>query len=185
MSDFRAVPLGPQGPDFAEQGGFHEQFRTTVNMRLGLLAGAVVALVAVAAGASAAGHASFASLRAVPSLEMAFAVVSAMCTFGAVFLVPLLLPTDSEASGAPCALRSARPTRAIVCGRLCTRAAISGAMSEVAAVLGFLLLAIGAEAPVYLALFAVTILSSALTFPRRDVWEAAMAEADDEAQGIG
>ena len=185
MSHFQAVPLGPQGPAFAEQGGFHEQFRTTVIMRCGLLAGAVVALGAVAVVASASQHMSLASLSAVPSLEMAFAVVSAVCTFGAVFLVPLLLPTDSQATGAPCALQSARPTRAIVCGRLCTRAVISGAMSEVAALLGFLLLAMGADAPVYLSLFAVTILSSALTFPRRDVWEAAMAEADDETQGIG
>ena len=187
MSDFQVVPVGPQPSTFAEPTGLRERFRVTVLMRGGLLLGAVVALGIVAAGMSLAQPATVVAFREIPSLEMAFALVSAVCTFTAVFIVPLLLPVDELRSATTlCALQSPPPTKETVCGRLCTRAVISGAMSEVAALLAFILLAMGADPPVYLALFAVTLLSSALTFPRWNVWEAAVVGAeDDELPSLG
>jgi len=178
MSDLQ---LASHGQGLAE-GGIERRLRTATAMRLSLLAVAALLATAAVFGPS---HLFATRFETVPTLEVAFGFLAALSTLFSILVVPLMMPVQSLAdSAAPCALQSAGPARGVVPGRLYSRALISGVTCELAALLGVVLHVLGSEPPVCWAMLTVTILSSLLTFPRRDVWEAAMLAADSEVPGI-
>lgn len=69
--------------------------------------------------------------------------------------------------------------------RLHARAIHAGSWSTIPAVLGFALVVLGFDVPVYLGFLAATVASSALSFPRWSHWERVCTEADAATETAG
>jgi hypothetical protein len=144
--------------------------RSAKIVRWGLLAGGVVALGIVAAILN-----GKLDETVPPMILMVFSVFSALNVVMALFLVPFIVPLHSTQVMATEPLPGSIATQGVP-GRLFTRAILSGAFSEIPAMLGFVLFVLGLEPQLYVAFLAATVVSSAMTFPRWSVWEAALME---------
>jgi hypothetical protein len=165
------------------QDSLRQRYRSAVMVRYGLLAGVVVALGLAAAALSAVMVAPSNAAETVAILERTFGLVSGFSALAAVVLVPLMMPTNAPHSATHCARQSASPGALSVAGCLFSRAIISGGMASVPAILGFVLFVSGADVTAYLAFVALTIVCSALTFPRWAVWQATVVAAEMDTPG--
>ena len=105
-----------------------------------------------------------------------FAVVSIASAVAAIFLVPLIVPLNRPMATFPdptLAPGAAPPLDTGVAGRLFTRSILSGALTESIGLLGFVLLILGVSTQTYLFFLALSLVGSAVTWPRWSQWEQA------------
>jgi hypothetical protein len=139
------------------------RFKTATVIRLGWL-GAVFVLVLVSWVLTLTRVGDGPQMDGMQIVAITFGVLSLACGLMAVFAVPFMF----RISG--CA-----PER--VSGRLFSRAIVSGSMSEVGGLLGFILFITTGSVPVYAALVAISVVSSLLSWPLWSGWVAATFEA--------
>jgi hypothetical protein len=118
-------------------------------------------------------------------LSMTFGFVSAMAALCAVLVVPAILPLEVSPSARAAAQRSGTSVSEIVAGKLFSRTIVAGGMTEIAGLLGFVLLVSGADVTIYATFLVLSLASSAMTWPRWSVWEQAAMDAAAFLPSVG
>lgn len=177
MDQIQAGAVGRRAATMAVEQELRNRYRTAVMIRTAFLA-AVTALGMVAFLLAMSSGRALHSADTIAIETMMFGLVSVVSALSAVFLVPLILPMRTRRSPQTPASRPAVSASQKATVTLYARAMISGSMSEVAGLLGFVLFVAGANVTVYAAFLATTLISSALTWPRWGEWEQAVADAE-------
>jgi hypothetical protein len=130
-------------------------------------------------------HHAASSPELIAVLSMTFGFVSIASALCAIFVVPAILPLEITPSSRAASRQSGASITSIVAGKLFARTIVAGAMTEVAGLLGFILLVQGADIGIYATFLALALVSSALTWPRWGAWEQAVMDATAFVQPTG